>query len=64
MTLDEAIEWNKGTKEEFDEKGFDQTALAIQLGIEALERVQELRQCTAIDFDDVFRRLPSETERE
>lgn len=35
---------------------------AIQLGIEAMERLEELRQCTAIDFDDVLRRLPSEEE--
>jgi len=36
---------------------------ALQLGIEALELYFALRQCTAIDVEDIPSRLPSEGER-
>jgi len=40
----------------------DKRAIAIQLGIEALELYYELRGCTAIDVEDIPSRLPSEGE--
>lgn len=53
-------------KEQHNEKQskINRKRLAAQLGIEALELYCELRQCTAIDVEDIPIRLPSETEEE
>jgi len=66
MTLEEAIKRNRVIKQKLiantNPKLTDIDWVgAIQLGIEALEAYQELRQCTAIDVEDI-KPLPSETE--
>ena len=62
MTADEATEILKtvlGYTEDDEPEGIIK---ATQLGIEALELYYELRQCTAIDVEDIPVRLPGETE--
>lgn len=59
MTIDEAIEILKRTVTETP-YGNPDIKEATQLGIEALEAYQELRQCTAIDVEDI-KPLPSES---
>ena len=62
MTIDEAITQLKKLISYSKDYRHDVDTNAIQLGIEALEFLYELRQCTAIDVEDVPTRLPSETE--
>ena len=54
------------SKEQHNEEqsAINKERLATQLGIEALELYYELRQCTAIDVEDIPVRLPGETEGE
>ena len=56
MRIDEAIK-------ELDEMivATEEQHQAVRLGIEALEAYYALRQCSAIDVEDIGR-LPSETE--
>lgn len=61
MTIDEAIKINGRIKEVHRGLALTDDVKAIQLGVEALEAYYALRQCSAIDVEDVGR-LPSETE--
>jgi len=62
MTLEEAIYKLKNTPVDVVVGDALTFALAKRLGIEALELYYDLRQCTAIDVEDIPSRLPSETE--
>ena len=60
MTLDEAIENNKENLKCNRPRMYPDFAVAIQLGIEALERLEEVRDI--LDTNLVKSLLPSETE--
>lgn len=59
MTIDEAIEENADIKRRFYNRMSDREREAIQLGIEALKRLQAYRKGIDIPFDEL---LTGETE--
>lgn len=61
MTLPEAIEELRSYNFLCEPADVEKLRKAVGLGIEALEAYYALRQCSAIDVEDI-KRLPSETE--
>ena len=68
MTLEEAITHNNSIKTDYEHRRLFQKVEAIQIGIEALEIIEEIRVANGLDavikviWDKVFKLLPSEIE--